>query len=186
MKGREWPSPSQQRGGSVEGHSLPFERARQVAVIGSSRCAEDSEPWRLAEEVGRLLAEASVTVACGGGPGVMEAVARGAAGAGGTVIGILPGDDPGTVNAYCTNAVATGIGQARNLAVVASGEAAIAIGGEWGTLSEIAHARNLGRTVVALRSWSVSGRERMEGGPGIVPAGTPEEAVAVALASFGA
>jgi uncharacterized protein (TIGR00725 family) len=155
--------------------------ARQVAVIGSGSCAEDSEAWGLAEEVGRLLAEAGVTVVCGGRGGVMEAAARGAAGVGGDVIGVLPWVDPNDANPYCTRVVATGIGQARNLAVVASGEAAIAIGGEWGTLSEIAHARNLGRTVVALRSWSVSGQEQMEGGPGIVPAETPAAAVATAL-----
>ena len=181
MKGREWPSPSQQQGGSVEGHSLPFERARQVTVIGSSRCAEDSEAWRLAQEVGRLLAEAGITVVCGGGGGVMEAAACGAAGADGSVIGVLPWLSVGDANPYCTQVVATGIGHARNLAVVASGEAAIAIGGEWGTLSEIAHARNLGRTVVALRSWSVSGREQMEDGPGIVAVETAEEAVTAAL-----
>jgi uncharacterized protein (TIGR00725 family) len=185
VKGREWPSPSQQRGGSVEGHSLPFERGRQVAVIGSSRCAEDSESWRLAEEVGRLLAEAGVTVVCGGRGGVMEAAARGAASAGGAVIGILPWVSTEDANPYCTQIVATGIGHARNLAVVASGDAAIAVGGEWGTLSEIAHARNLGRTVVALRSWSVSGQGGMESGPGIVPAETPEQAVAAALDAIG-
>jgi len=158
--------------------------ARQVAVIGSGSCAEDSEAWGLGEGVGRLLAEAGVTVVCGGRGGVMEAAARGAAGAGGDVIGVLPWVDPKDANPYCTQVVATGIGQARNLAVVASGEAAIAIGGEWGTLSEIAHARNLGRTVVALHSWSVSGREQMEGGPGIVPAETPEDAVTAALAAI--
>jgi SLOG-like protein len=69
--------------------------------------------------------------------------------------------------------------------VVASGEATIAIGGEWGTLSEIALARNLDRTVVTLGSWSVSGRGEMEGGPGIVPADTPEQAVALALGTIG-
>lgn len=164
----------------------PSERARQVAVIGSGSCAEDSEAWKLAEEVGRLLAEAGVTIVCGGRGGVMEAAARGAAGAGGDVIGVLPWVDPDDANPYCTRAVATGVGHARNLAVVASGEAAIAIGGEWGTLSEIAHARNLGRTVVALRSWSVSGREQMEGGPGIVPVETAEEAVTAALAALSA
>ncbi len=111
----------------------------------------------------------------------MEAVARGAAGVGGDVIGVLPWVDPNDANPYCTQVVATGIGHARNLAVVASGEAAIAIGGEWGTLSEIAHSRNLGRTVVALGSWSVSGRGGMEGGPGIVQAETPEKAVTAAL-----
>jgi uncharacterized protein (TIGR00725 family) len=97
------------------------------------------------------------------------------------VIGALPWLSVDDANPYCTQVVATGIGQARNLAVVASGEAAIAISGEWGTLSEIAHARNLGRTVVALRSWSVSGRDQMEGGPGIVAVETAEEAVAAAL-----
>jgi uncharacterized protein (TIGR00725 family) len=159
--------------------------ARQVAVIGSGSCAEDSEAWGLAEEVGRLLAEAGVTVVCGGRGGVMEAAARGAAGAGGAVIGVLPWVSTEDANPYCTQVVATGIGQARNLAVVASGEATIAIGGEWGTLSEIALARNLGRTVVALGSWSVSGRGEMEGGPGIVAAEAPEEAVAVALEAVG-
>jgi uncharacterized protein (TIGR00725 family) len=113
----------------------------------------------------------------------MEAVARGAARAGGAVIGVLPSGSVEEANPYCSQVVATGIGQARNLAVVASGEVTIAIGGEWGTLAELAHARNLGRTVVALRSWSVSGREEMEGGPGIVAADTPEQAVAAALAA---
>jgi uncharacterized protein (TIGR00725 family) len=157
------------------------ERPKQVSVIGSGGCGEETEAWRLAEEVGRLLAEAGATVVCGGGRGVMEAAARGAAAAGGDVIGILPWVSPEDANPYCTQVVATGIGHARNLAVVASGEVAIAVSGEWGTLSEIAHARNLGRTVVALRSWSVSGRQEMEGGPGIVPAETAAEAVAAAL-----
>ena len=157
------------------------QRPRQIAVIGSGGCGEETEAWRLAEEVGRLLAEAGVTVVCGGRGGVMEAAARGAAGAGGAVIGVLPWVSIEDANPHCTHVVATGIGQARNLAVVASAEATIAISGEWGTLSEIALARNLGRTVVALRSWSVSGRQEMEGGPGIASAETPEEAVAATL-----
>jgi uncharacterized protein (TIGR00725 family) len=172
-------------GGSVDPRSLPSERARQIAVIGSSRCEESSESWRLAEEVGRLLAEAGVTVVCGGGPGVMAAVARGAAGAGGDVVGILPGVAAGEANPHCTHVVATGAGQARNLAVVASGEAAIAIGGEWGTLAEIAHARNLGRPVIALRSWSVSGVGDMQGGPGVTVAADAVRAVALALGAQG-
>ncbi len=159
---------------------------RQVSVIGSGACGEDSEAWRLAEEVGRRLAEAGATVVCGGRGGVMEAAARGAAGGGGEVIGVLPWVDLTEANPYCTHAVATGIGQARNLAVVASGEVTIAVSGEWGTLSEIAHARNLGRTVIALRSWSASGREEMEGGPGIVAVETAAEAVAAALETIGA
>jgi uncharacterized protein (TIGR00725 family) len=154
---------------------------KRVSVIGNGGCEEGSEAWGLAEEVGRLLAEAGATVLCGGLGGVMEAVARGAANAGGTVVGILPGLSPDEANPHCTHAVATGIGQARNLAVVASGEVAIAVGGEWGTLSEIGHARSMGRTVVALRSWSLSGKGSMEAAPGVLPADTAEEAVALAL-----
>jgi uncharacterized protein (TIGR00725 family) len=150
-------------------------------VIGSSECELGSELAGLAEEVGRRLAEAGVTVVCGGGPGVMEAASRGAAEAGGRVIGIVPGSSASEANPYCTEVVATGIGHARNLAVVASGEAVIAIGGEWGTLSEIGHARVLDRTVVALRSWELAGRERMLDAPGILPADTAEQAVAEAL-----
>ena len=71
--------------------------------------------------------------------------------------------------------------RSRNLAVVSSGEAVIAIGGEWGTLSEIGFARRLERTVIALRSWELNGRDAMDGAPGVVPAETPEEAVAAAL-----
>jgi uncharacterized protein (TIGR00725 family) len=183
VRGGSGPRRHEQRGGSVEGHSLPSERARQIAVIGSSRVELGSELGRLAEEVGRLLAEAGVTVVCGGGPGVMEAVARGASRAGGTVVGILPGTDPAEANPYCTHVVATGSGQTRNLAVAASGEVAIAVGGEWGTLTEIAYARNLGRPVIALRSWDVSGVGEMEGGPGVVAAASAEEAVAAALAA---
>jgi uncharacterized protein (TIGR00725 family) len=135
----------------------------------------------LAEDVGRLLAEAAATVVCGGRGGVMEAVARGAAEAGGTVIGIVPGVTPEEANPHCTHAIATGVGQARNLAVVASGEVTIAVGGEWGTLSEFGHARSIGRTVVALRSWSLSGKGSMASAPGVIPADTAEEAVALAL-----
>lgn len=156
-------------------------RARQVSVIGVGNCDEGSEAWRLGEEVGRLLAEAGVTVVCGGLRGVMEAVSQGAAAAGGTVVGIVPRDSPEQANPHCTYVVSTGIGYARNLAVVASGEAVIAVGGEWGTLSEIGHARQLRRTVVALHSWTLRGEGPMESAPGIVHAATAEEAVAAAL-----
>jgi uncharacterized protein (TIGR00725 family) len=154
---------------------------RQVAVIGAGGAAEGSEVWLLAEGVGRRLAEAGATVVCGGGGGVMAAVSRGARAAGGEVIGVLPGLDAAEANADCTHVVATGIGHARNLAVVGSGEVVIAIGGEWGTLSEIGHARAIGRTVVALRSWDLVGRDRMEGAPGVIEAETEEQAVAAAL-----
>lgn len=159
--------------------------ARQVAVVGSNSCPEDSEAWRLAEEVGRRLAEAGVTVVCGGRGGVMEAAARGATAAGGDAIGILPWTEPGEANPFCTHVVATGIGQARNLAVVSSGAATIAVSGAWGTLSEIAHALNLGRPVVALRSWELSGPGELADAPGLVRAETAAEAVEVALTALG-
>ncbi len=155
--------------------------ARQVAVIGAGGCDEGSEPWTLAEAVGRALAEAGAAVVCGGRGGVMEAVCKGAAEAGGTAIGIVPGPSIREANPYCTHVVATDIGHARNLAVVCSGEVVIAVGGEWGTLSEIGFARALGRPVVALRSWALDGRDRMQGAPGIVPVETPEKAVRRAL-----
>jgi len=159
-------------------------RQRQVAVIGASGTKEGSETWVLAEEVGRGLAEAGVAVVCGGGGGVMEAASRAAAEVGGTVIGIVPSELVEDANPFCSHVVATGIGHARNLAVVSSGEAVIAIGGEWGTLSEIGFARVIGREVVALRSWELNGRERMRGGPGVVAAETAAEAVAAALAAL--
>jgi uncharacterized protein (TIGR00725 family) len=153
-------------------------------VIGAGACAQDSEVALLAAEVGRRLAEAGAAVVCGGLGGVMEAASGGAAEAGGTVIGIVPGHSIEEANEHCTQVVATGIGHARNLAVVSSGEVVIAIGGEWGTLSEIGFARAIGRPVIALRSWTLNGRDRMEGAPGIVPAETPAETVAAALAAI--
>jgi len=121
-------------------------------------------------------------VVCGGLGGAMEAASRGAANAGGTVIGIVPGTSVEEANPHCTQVVASGIGHARNLAVVSSGDVVIAIGGEWGTLSEIGLARAIGRTVVALDSWELSGRERMKGAPGVLPAESAREAVELALA----
>jgi uncharacterized protein (TIGR00725 family) len=157
-----------------------MEHRRQVAVIGKG--SPDEELTLLAEEVGRRLAEAGAVVVCGGLTGVMEGVARGASTAGGTVIGIVPSSSPEQANEHCTYVVATGIGHARNLAVVSSGDAVIAIGGEWGTLSEIAFARELGRRVVALSSWTVTPGGQLEGGPGIEVASSPAEAVELALA----
>jgi uncharacterized protein (TIGR00725 family) len=159
-------------------------RKRQVAVIGGSGIEEGSETWQLAEEVGRGLAEAGVTLVCGGGGGVMEAASRAASEAGGEVIGIVPGTSPDDANEYCSHVVAAGIGHARNLGVVSSGEAVIAIGGEWGTLSEIGFARVIGHEVVALRSWELNGYERMSGAPGVAAAETAEQAVAAALAAL--
>ena len=106
----------------------------------------------------------------------MAAAACGAAEAGGTVIGVLPSDDPGDANPHCTHVVAAATGVARNIAVVSSAEAVIAIGGRWGTLTEIAHARNIGRPVFALESWSALG-------DGVDGVEDPAAAVAAALAA---
>ena len=155
-------------------------RGRQIAVSGGGTDlrAEDLEA---AEEVGRLLAERGATVVCGGLGGIMEAAARGAADAGGEVIGILPGTDPAEASEHCTRVVATGTGHARNLAVVASADAVIAIAGAWGTLSEIAFARRLGRPVVTLGGWEVRGAGEMERAPGMEAVDTPAAAVEAAL-----
>src|SRR5262245_9183440 len=111
----------------------------------------------------------------------MEAASLGASEAGGTVVGVLPTLSPADANPYVSYAVATGIGQARNLAVVASGAAVIAVGGEWGTLSEIAYARKIGRPVIALQSWTL--RDRTGTDLGMVEAETPQEAVDAALSA---
>ena len=143
--------------------------AIQVSVIGSGR-----EYEQRAEEVGRLLAERGCTVVTGGLGEVMAAAARGAKVAGGTTIGILPGETRADANEWIDHAVVTGVGHARNLAVVASGDAVIAVGGSWGTLAEIGFASRLGRPVVVLEpGWELEGIER---------AATPADAVAAALA----
>ena len=152
---------------------------RQIAVTGKG--TPDDDLAGLAQEVGRRLAEAGAVVVCGGMGGVMEAASRGARERDGDVIGILPGEDPRAANPHVTHVVATGIGHARNLAVVASADAVIAIGGEWGTLAEIGFARRLGRPVIALESWTLSRGGAMEGAPGIDVASDPAEAVELAL-----
>jgi uncharacterized protein (TIGR00725 family) len=157
-------------------------RATQISVIGGAE--GDEATLRDAEQVGQGLAGAGAVLVCGGRGGVMEAASRGAAKAGGMVLGVLPTTDPADANPYVTHVIATGIGHARNLAVVASGDAVIAIGGEWGTLSEIGFARVIGQEVVALRSWELNGHERMAGGPGVLAVHTAAEAVAAALAAI--
>ena len=139
---------------------------------------------RDAEAVGRGIAEAGAVLVCGGRGGVMEAASKGASDAGGAVVGVLPTLSREDANPYVSHVVATGIGEARNLAVVASGDAVIAVGGEWGTLSEIAYARKLGRPVVAIRSWPL--RSRTGTDLGIVEAESAEDAVKAALKAAGA
>jgi uncharacterized protein (TIGR00725 family) len=130
-----------------------------IAVIGNSACSP--EEARLAENVGELLAQQSVTIICGGLGGVMEAVCRGAKSKGGLTVGILPGQDSGMANPWVDIPVVTGIGEARNVAVVKSAQAVIAIGGKYGTLSELAYALNSNIPVIGLNTWSLSrnGRE---------------------------
>ena len=143
---------------------------RYVAVCGASD--PDAGQRELAREVGRRLAEAGVIVLCGGLGGIMEAVAAGASEAGGTVVGILPGPDRAQANPHLTMAIATGLGEARNAVLTAAADAVIAIGGGWGTLSEIGLARRRGRPVVTLASWEL---------PGVPIARSAEEAVGAAL-----
>jgi uncharacterized protein (TIGR00725 family) len=151
----------------MKGHGS---RALQVAVVGSGVVNEQR-----AEEVGRLLARRGCTVVTGGRGEVMAAAARGAKQAGGTTIGIVPGETAAEANEWIDHVVVTGIGHARNLAVAASGDAVIAVGGGWGTLAEIAFARTLGRPVVVLEpGWAVEGE-------GVVREPTPRRAVERAL-----
>jgi uncharacterized protein (TIGR00725 family) len=146
--------------------------ATQVAVIGSGAEWEST-----AEEVGRILAERGCAVVTGGLGEVMAAAHRGAKSAGGATIAVLPGESRGAANQWADHVVVTGIGHARNLAVAASGDAVIAVGGSYGTIAEMALALRLGRRVVAL-----------EGAPaiaGALAAATPAEAVELALRDLG-
>jgi uncharacterized protein (TIGR00725 family) len=120
-------------------------------VVGPGRC--DADTAALAREVGAGLAREGFTVITGGEGGAMEAASRGASEAGGLAVGLLPGVDRERANAYADVSIATGLGHARNLAVVASADVVVAVGGEWGTLSEIGLAGALGRPVVLVRGW---------------------------------
>ena len=125
-----------------------------IAVIGNSSCSP--EEAKLAESVGELLAQRGATIICGGLGGVMEAACRGAKSKGGSTVGILPGQDASMANPWVDIPVVTGIGEARNVAVVKSAQAVIAIGGRYGTLSEIAYALKSRIPVIGLNTWSLS------------------------------
>lgn len=125
-----------------------------IAVIGISSCSPAEA--KLAVHVGELLAQRGVTIICGGLGGVMEAACRGAKSKGGLTVGILPGGDPSTANPWVDIPVVTGLGEARNVVVVKSAQAVIAIGGSYGTLSEIAFALKNGVPVIGLNTWSLS------------------------------
>ncbi|HIP97611.1 MAG TPA: TIGR00725 family protein [Anaerolineae bacterium] len=148
-----------------------------VAVVGASQCTPQEA--EIAEAVGRELARRGATLICGGRGGVMEAACRGAKAGGGQTVGILPGTSRHQANPYVDIPIVTGLGEARNLIIVRSADAVIAVGGEYGTLSEIAFALKLGVPVVGLGTWELSkdGR-RVEA---IVRATSPVEAVERAL-----
>ena len=148
-----------------------------ISVIGSGQATP--EIASLAEQVGRELARRGVTVVCGGLGGVMEAVCRGAKQAGGTTIGILPGSDPAHANRWVDIPICTGVGYARNIIVVKTGRAVIAVGGAYGTLSEIGHALAEDIPVVGLSTWSMA--RDGQGDAGIVVVASPVEAVNAAL-----
>jgi uncharacterized protein (TIGR00725 family) len=125
-----------------------------IAVIGAADCsAKEAE---MAATVGRVLAEGGATLVCGGRGGVMEAACRGARDAGGLTVGILPGEDPDEANPYVDVAIATGLGEARNAIVARTARAVIAIGGRYGTLSEMAFALKAGLPVLGLRTWRLA------------------------------
>lgn len=152
-------------------------QARIIAVVGGDNCPPGT--GCLAEEVGRLLAEKGAVLICGGRNGVMEAACRGAQSAGGITVGVLPSDSREEANPYVQVPIVTGMGYARNVIIVRSADAVIAIDGSYGTLSEIAFALSYGVPVVGLETWEFS----IQGTPdaAVLRARTPEDAVEKAL-----
>ncbi len=154
-------------------------RTRQpyIAVVGGSDAGPDT--LRAAEEVGKAIAERGAVLVCGGRGGVMEAACRGAKSVGGTTLGVLPGEDREDANDFLDVAVATGMGEMRNMIVVHSADVIIALAGEFGTLSEIAFALRTDKPVVGLDTWELA--QRGEASDAIVRVNGPHEAVEEAL-----
>lgn len=152
-------------------------KTKIIAVIGAGQ--PSPEEYTLAEEVGRQLAREGAMLVCGGLSGIMEAACRGASLEGGTTIGILPGDNARTANPYVQIPIVTGMGYARNVIVVRSAQAVIAVGGVYGTLSEIAHALQNNIPVIGLNTWSLSKNGKQD--DAIIPAHSPVDAVNKAL-----
>jgi len=148
-----------------------------VAVIGGSQCSKKEA--QLAEKVGRQLARRGAILVCGGLGGIMKAACKGASAEGGTTIGIIPSNDRQTANPYVQIPIVTGLGEARNVIVVKSVQAVIAIGGSYGTLSEISHALKNGIPVIGLNTWSLSRNGRQD--KSIILAQSSTEAVDKAL-----
>jgi len=148
-----------------------------IAVIGAGDASP--EETGIAEAVGREIARNGAALVCGGLGGVMEAACRGAAAEGGITIGILPGDNPESANPYVLIPVVTGMRNARNVAVVKSARAVIAVGGSYGTLSEIAFALDSKIPVIGLNTWSLARQGKQD--TSIIQADTPAQAVRKAL-----
>ena len=153
----------------------------QISIVGEAEAAP--ETVALAEEVGAELGRRGITLVCGGGRGVMEAVCRGAKSEGGTTVGILPSSDPSAGNRWVDIRIPTGLGQGRNVIIARSGNAVIAIGGRYGTLSEIAHAFKAGIPVVGLNTWTISRQGAVD--PSIIVATDAKDAVEKAVAAAG-
>lgn len=149
-----------------------------ISVVGPADPSDHL--YAHAYELGRLLAKASATVVCGGLGGIMEAVAKGAVERGGVVVGLLPTLDRTSANPYVNVAIPTGLGELRNGLVVRAGDALIAIGGSWGTMSEVALAIRVGMPVILLESWDVVDADGASAGHGI-RVQSPSQAVAAAL-----
>jgi uncharacterized protein (TIGR00725 family) len=142
-------------------------RTNTIAIIGARAC--DAQISKIAEQMGGMLAKSGYTIICGGLGGVMEAACKGAKANHGTTIGILPGDDPDEANPYVDIAIATGMGVSRNLIIIRSARAVIAISGGFGTLSELAFALQLAKPVIGLGTWEVS--------DDVIVATDPEDAI---------
>jgi uncharacterized protein (TIGR00725 family) len=148
-----------------------------IAVVGPGEAAKHELEW--AEEAGAAIAEAGAGLVCGGLGGVMEAACRGARSRGGLTVGLLPGVDRSAANGWVVVAIPTGLGEARNALVVRAADAVVAIGGGWGTLSEIALALKGGKPVVGLATWAPT----LGGEPAgdVVAVSDPRDAVTQAL-----
>ena len=157
-----------------------MDRQLIISVIGESNARPHIAA--LAEQVGIELANRGVTIVCGGLGGVMEAACRGAKSAGGTTIGIMPGDNPLSANDYIDIPIITGIGYAHNSVVVKTGMAAVAVGGAYGTLSEIGHALGDGIPVVGLETWEMT-RSREPADSAIIRAVDAADAAEKAIAA---
>ena len=158
-------------------NQLPRQQPPVVAVCGAGTC--DAATAALAYAVGQELARAGAVLVCGGLGGVMAAACQGAAESGGMTVGFLPGTSRSDANAWVQLALPTGMGHARNVLIVHAADAVIAIAGAYGTLSEIALARAIGRTVIGLHTWELG--TAPDGRPHLLVAHTPSEAVALAL-----